>query len=52
MRITSLLLLLVFSVVALGCNTIEGVARGAKDGIKKDWEAGKNADSWVKENMW
>ena len=52
MRVSSLLLLMVFAVVATGCNTIEGAAKGAKHGIKKDWEAVNDADGWVKENMW
>lgn len=44
--ILSLLLLIA------GCETVKGAFTGASDGAKKDWEAAKKADQWMRDNLW
>lgn len=42
---------LVFSVFLIfigGCETI----KGAFEGAKKDWQAAKKTDDWMRENLW
>jgi len=31
-----------------GCNTLSGTA----EGMKKDWEAARKIDDWMRKNMW
>ncbi len=49
-----ILIVLFFSVV--GCETFKGAGQGfAKDtskGVPALWKAVKDADTWVKENLW
>jgi predicted small secreted protein len=49
-----LVIFVLLLVVALesGCNTVSGAAKGASDGAKKDWEAAKKTDVWMKKNLW
>jgi hypothetical protein len=48
--------LIVFVISVSGCNTIYrgsvGAAEGVKSGIKQDWEDTKNANDWMKKNLW
>lgn len=43
-------------IVLSGCETIKGTARGGADGFSKDWqntkENIKEADDWIRENLW
>jgi hypothetical protein len=46
-------------ILLFGCETAKGAAVGVgatvvsvADGIKKDWEAAKKADAWMRENLW
>ena len=52
MRIKALLVILLTAFVTTGCHTLEGAAKGAQHGVKKDWESVQEADEWMKENMW
>ncbi len=48
-------LLLIFTFLASGCTLAKGVgglAAGACEGAKEDWNALKKADVWVKDNLW
>lgn len=49
----------VLVILLCGCQTAKGAAVGAgaaaaslADGIKKDWEAAKKADAWMRDNLW
>jgi hypothetical protein len=48
--------LVVFVISASGCNTIyrasKGAAEGVKSGVKQDWTDAKNANTWMKKNLW
>lgn len=44
--------LFAFIVLLLGCETIKGAGQGAVEGAKKDWQALKKADDWLKKNAW
>ena len=54
MRSKTVIILLMFGLTLFlqGCGTMKGVAKGATEGAKEDWEAIKKADSWMEENMW
>jgi hypothetical protein len=49
-------ILSIFLVLTFGCNTIKeafkGTATGVAAGTKKDWEAAKKADQWMRDNLW
>lgn len=42
----------VFVVLITGCQTIKGGAKGAAEGMKKDWQTALEADAWIKKNLW
>ena len=52
----ALIVLVIFIFICAGCETGKGIACGASTGIVKDtqnsWQAVKNADQWVKDNLW
>lgn len=49
-------LLIAGMLVCQGCSTIGasfgGMAKGFQYGIKKDLEQAKEADAWIRENLW
>jgi predicted small secreted protein len=46
----AVVLLCVF--IISGCETITGAAKGAVEGMQKDWAVLKKADDWLKKNLW
>jgi len=46
------IVLLLCVIVISGCETIAGAAKGATEGMQKDWAALKKADAWMKKNLW
>lgn len=51
-RVTVLLVLFFSTILITGCQTIKGVAQGASEGIKKDWQAITGADEKMREVLW
>lgn len=51
-----LLVLFVFLVLIAGCETVKGtvkgLAAGATEGAKKDWQTLQKTDAWMRENLW
>lgn len=45
-------LLLLFSFLWAGCNTIKGATKGAAEGVKEDWKVLEKADQWFREHYW
>ena len=45
-------ILSIFLILIGGCETIKGAFSGAADGAKKDWKAAKQADQWMRDNLW
>ena len=48
----ALFILFIFLVLISGCETIKGAFTGAGDGARKDWEAAKKVDDWMRKNLW
>jgi predicted small secreted protein len=44
----ALFILLIFIIMLSGCETMKGAAGGAK----KDFQALKKADQWMRDNLW
>ncbi len=42
----------IFLILISGCETIKGAFTGVTDGAKKDWEAAKRIDDWMRKNLW
>ena len=53
-RMKKLLLVFMWGLLLFigGCQTIEGAYRGAAEGSKDDWKSVKDADEWMKKNLW
>jgi predicted small secreted protein len=51
-RALAFFILCAFIVLLLGCETIKGAGQGTVAGAKKDWQALKKADGWLKKNAW
>jgi len=51
-----LFMLAVFIISIAGCETVKGtvkgLAAGATEGVKKDWQTLREADAWMRENLW
>lgn len=58
-RSLALFILGVFLILVSGCGTITGAASGVYQGAKKDWVGAQNvwskvkqADDWIRKNLW
>jgi len=49
---TACFILSLFLILISGCETLKGGVQGATGGAKKDWEAAKRADEWMRKNLW
>ena len=47
-----LFILFIFLVLISGCETIKGAFTRASNGAKKDWQAAKSVDGWMRKNLW
>lgn len=49
---TLFFILAIFVMAIAGCETVKGLAAGATEGAKKDWQTLQKADAWMRENLW
>jgi hypothetical protein len=47
-----LLVLFVFLILIAGCETAKWALTGASEGLQRDWETLREADAWMRENLW